>query len=283
MPQAFDNQRWWSISREGEVLGVVGYDIFENKGCLHSLAVLPSVNRTGIGQTLVFHVLSWAYQNGVRDTFLFTDNPRDYFGKWGFRTMSREAVPGVFVNNYSENAYAMQLTLNSIPLLIRPAQASDAEALASIYNQAIEERIATFETEVRNPGERILWLKNRDARFPVLVAETIHGVVGWLSLNPFSTREVYRYVADISIYVSRDMRSKRVGRRLLNHGIRTAYANNFHKLVLTLFPFNTPARRLYLNEGFQSVGILHEQAQLDGKWIDTEIMERILLTTDGHV
>jgi L-amino acid N-acyltransferase YncA len=33
---------------------------------------------------------------------------------------------------------------------------------------------------------------------------------------------------------------------------------------------------LYAKSGFRTVGIYHEQGQLDGKWVDTIVMEKLL-------
>ncbi|MBO0746556.1 MAG: helix-turn-helix domain-containing protein, partial [Candidatus Dormibacteraeota bacterium] len=54
-------------------------------------------------------------------------------------------------------------------LRIREATTDDAEAIARIYNQGIEDRVATLETELRTPEERAAWIASHDARHPVLV------------------------------------------------------------------------------------------------------------------
>src|SRR5206468_3178367 len=54
---------------------------------------------------------------------------------------------------------------------VRPATATDADAICRIYNQGIEDRVATLETELRTPEERRRWLANRSPRHPVVVAE----------------------------------------------------------------------------------------------------------------
>jgi len=87
---------------------------------------------------------------------------------------------------------------------IRDATAADARSIARIYNQGIEDRVATLETESRTPDERRGWLAGRTARHPVLVAVEAARVVGWASLNPFNPRPAYDHVADLSVYVERD-------------------------------------------------------------------------------
>ncbi|MBI2204968.1 MAG: N-acetyltransferase [Candidatus Rokubacteria bacterium] len=94
---------------------------------------------------------------------------------------------------------------------IRPATAADADAICHIYNQGIEDRLATLETELRTPDERRRWMEIRTPRHPVIVAETAAGeVVGWGSLNVFNARPAYRFVADFSVYVERAFRGKGV-------------------------------------------------------------------------
>ncbi len=150
----------------------------------------------------------------------------------------------------------------------RPAAAGDAEAICRIYNQGIEDRVATLETEPRTPEERRQWL----------VAEAGHAptVVGWGSLNAFNAREAYRFVADFSIYVERGARGTGVGQVVLGRLIELAREHGYHKLVLSAFPTNASGMGLYTKLGFRTVGVYREQGMLDGRWVDTIVMEKLL-------
>ena len=159
---------------------------------------------------------------------------------------------------------------------VRPATLDDAEAISRIYNQGIEDRVATLETELRAPEERRRWLAGRSPRHPVIVAESAGQVVGWGSLNAFNPREAYRFVADFSIYVERAWRGQGVGRVMLARLIELAREHGFHKMVLSAFPTNQAGMSLYGAFGFSTVGVYREQGQLDGKWVDTITMEKLL-------
>jgi len=159
---------------------------------------------------------------------------------------------------------------------IRPAKPADAGAIADIYNQGIEDRIATLETNLRTPDERRQWLAARSPRHPVIVAEAGGQVVGWGSLNVFNSRKAYDSVADFSVYVERGWRGKGVGNRLLTRLIELGRELGYHKLVLSAFPWNTGGMALYQKLGFRTVGTYKEQGKLDGKWVDTIIMEKLL-------
>lgn len=177
---------------------------------------------------------------------------------------------------------------------VRLATPADAEAICRIYNQGIEDRVATLETELRTPQERRQWLANRSPRHPVIVAEAVPEptssgpppaqaglaagatVTGWGSLNVFNPREAYRFVADLSVYVEREWRGRGVGTTVLTRLIELGRGHGFHKLVLSAFPSNKSGMGLYEKLGFRTVGIYREQGLLDGRWVDTIVMEKLL-------
>jgi phosphinothricin acetyltransferase len=47
-------------------------------------------------------------------------------------------------------------------------------------------------------------------------------------------------------------------------------------MVLAAFDWNTAGIALYDRMGFRRVGIYREQGLLDGRWVDTVIMEKLL-------
>ncbi len=159
---------------------------------------------------------------------------------------------------------------------IRAAAPGDAAAICTIYNQGIEDRIATLETELRTPEERRQWMAARASRHPVVVAVTDGQMVGWGSLNSFNPRPAYDHVVDLSVYVERGWRGRGVGRVLMQHLMELATTLGYHKIVLATFPYNDAGVSLYRRMGFIPVGVYHEQGQLDGRWVDVLIMERLL-------
>jgi L-amino acid N-acyltransferase YncA len=161
-------------------------------------------------------------------------------------------------------------------IAVRFASLDDAPAICTIYNQGIEDRLATLETELRDPDERRRWLGSRGPRHPVVVAESGTQVVAWASLNSFNPRQCYDHVADISVYVERSWRGKGVGRMLLARLLELGRRVGFHKLVLACFPTNKPGVALYERMGFIPVGVYREQGLLDGQWVDVLIMEHLL-------
>ena len=61
----------------------------------------------------------------------------------------------------------MAIVASVSELEIRHARAGDAAAVAAIYNDGIEDRLATFETRARTPAEVEAWLEDE---LPFIVA-----------------------------------------------------------------------------------------------------------------
>lgn len=158
---------------------------------------------------------------------------------------------------------------------IRQASEHDLDSILNIYNQGIEDRIATLEENTKDIGYLKEWFNSHNDRYAVIIAEKENEIVGWTSLNPYSNRCAYAGVADLSIYIRRDHRGKGVGSLLLKEIERTAIQNGFDKIVLFTFPFNNLGQSLYKKSGYREVGIFKNQGKLDGRFVDVLIMEKI--------
>ena len=134
-------------------------------------------------------------------------------------------------------------------LKARPAEVRDAAAMARIYNQGIEDRIATFETDPRTPAAVEGMLAGRADRYPVVVVEEGDQLLGFAWTSEYRSREAYAGVAE---------------------------RRGFWKLVSRVFPNNAASRRLCANLGFREVGVYRRHGKLDGRWMDCVIVERLL-------
>ncbi|RJT92618.1 N-acetyltransferase, partial [Arthrobacter frigidicola] len=97
---------------------------------------------------------------------------------------------------------------------IRHAQLGDIQAIAEIYNQGIEDRSSTFETQPRTSMDVQPWIAEMP-HYPVLVVEIDGAVVAWASLSSYRARSCYAGIADGSIYLRRDSRGRGIGKALL--------------------------------------------------------------------
>lgn len=161
-------------------------------------------------------------------------------------------------------------------LTTRRATENDLGAIRRIYNEGIEDRIATLEIDPKTDAEMADWWRQHDTRYAVLVAVEHGAVVGWASLNRFSHRCAHAEIADLSVYVGRAHRGRGVGYALLAALEPIALEGNFHKLVLHALNANEHGKRLYLKSGFAHVGVFKEHGMLDGRRVDVVAMEKLL-------
>ena len=158
----------------------------------------------------------------------------------------------------------------------RLAHASDAEAIARIYNQGIEERVATFETEPRTPAQIATQLADKGDRFPTVVVERDGQVVAWATAGAYRSRPAYAGVAEHSVYVDRAARGTGAGRAALEALFRAYEERGFWKLVSRIFPENRASLVLHERAGFRVVGTYRRHGKLEGAWRDCVIVEKLL-------
>jgi L-amino acid N-acyltransferase YncA len=161
-------------------------------------------------------------------------------------------------------------------LAIRRANRTDLDAIRVIYNEGIEDRVATLDLDPKSPDDIAEWWTQHDERFMVLVAADPSAVVGWASLNRFSHRCAHSDIADLSVYVARHHRGKGIGYALLQRLADEASVSGFHKIALHALNDNEHGKRLYHKAGFREVGIFEEHGLLDEKFVDVVVMERLL-------
>jgi len=158
----------------------------------------------------------------------------------------------------------------------RLARPEDAAAIARIYNQGIEERLATFETEPRTAERIAALLVERGDRYPTVVAERDGQVIAWAGVTSYRSRPCYEGVAEYSVYVDRAARGMGAGRMVLEALFEVCAARGFWKLVSRIFPENVASLALCRATGFREVGTYRRHGKLDGEWRDTVIVEKLL-------
>jgi L-amino acid N-acyltransferase YncA len=157
----------------------------------------------------------------------------------------------------------------------RVATADDVAALARIYNEGIEDRVATFQTEPRAADDMHRWF---DGPYPLVVAEDGSGdVVAWASAQPYRPgRAWYSGIAEFSIYVARASRGRGAGRATLVALIEAYESHGGWKLLSRIFPENEASLALCRSLGFREVGVYRRHGKLDGEWRDCVVVELLL-------
>ena len=76
-----------------DVVGVAGLEVCCDNALLRSVAVSPDWRSHGLGRALVTRIISDAEARGIHALYLLTTTAERYFPSFGFREISRDAVP----------------------------------------------------------------------------------------------------------------------------------------------------------------------------------------------
>lgn len=162
-------------------------------------------------------------------------------------------------------------------VVVRPAEPRDAASFHRMWteiiaeglvrSQAVSRPVRHYKRLFRNAlTERVAWI----------AAVTSDGdVVGFLS----ATREehpVTSHVATIGLGVRKERRGEGVGSALVSEAFRWARGAGVRKIILSVYPMNTPAIALYRKFGFIEEGRLVNQSRKAYGYEDEILMGRWL-------
>ena len=151
---------------------------------------------------------------------------------------------------------------------IRFAEQQDILRIAEIYNHSIDDTLITTREPAHTYSERVRWFESRDTRYKIMVICDGENVVGFGSLEPFSIRHCFKFVAECAIYIEPAYRGKGCATALIKKLIRVAESVGFYSLTITLFEINLSAIHLYTSLGFEQVGCYEHLGYYQGKLLD---------------
>ena len=87
---------------------------------------------------------------------------------------------------------------------IRVATSEDVAALLKIYAPYVQKTAITFDYEVPTLEEFTEKIEKILRKYPVLVAETEKGIVGYAYADAFKNKAAYDWAVETTIYVDTD-------------------------------------------------------------------------------
>jgi len=161
-------------------------------------------------------------------------------------------------------------------IIIRKATMQDLDTITSIYNDAIINTTATFDTELKTIEQQTAWFGNHDEKFKILVAEVDNSVIGWASLSRWSDRCAYSDTAECSLYIEKGQRNRGTGRKLMEELLTEAKKSGFHTLIARIAGGNEVSIHICESLSFRHVGTMKEVGRKFGRLLDVHLMQIIL-------
>ena len=118
---------------------------------------------------------------------------------------------------------------------LRDMKPTDWPQVRAIYQKGLDLGYASFETQAPT------WEKWDAGHLKIcrFVAEEEEEILGWVALSKVSAREVYKGVAEVSIYIDPEKSGRGLGRRLMEKVIVESEEMGFWTLQSGIFPQNT--------------------------------------------
>jgi phosphinothricin acetyltransferase len=161
-------------------------------------------------------------------------------------------------------------------MIVRLAQATDAEAIRAIYNLEVLESTVTFDLVPRSHDDQRDWLAAHSGAHPAVVAVDGDEVAGFGALSPYKDRPAYSTTVEDSVYVHRGWRRKGVGRLLLGELLDLATTHGFHAVIARIVGDHDASIALHERCGFTLVGVEKEVGRKFGRWLDVVELQRLL-------
>lgn len=161
-------------------------------------------------------------------------------------------------------------------LRIERASETDLEDIVVIYNWAILNTSASFETEEKTVEQQLSWFREHDDLHPVIVARLVEEderIVGWGSVTRWSAKPAYAGMAEISVYVHPKYHGRGIGREIILRLIELGREGGFRTLVSQIS--DTAKASLYLHRklGFVDTGVLRRAGVKFGQEVDVLILQ----------
>ena len=159
--------------------------------------------------------------------------------------------------------------------VVRAASVEDAASIAAIYNHAVLNTTATFDTETKSAEDRATWLTGRARQHPVIVAEEDGAVVGWGAFLPYSDRSSYASTVEMSVYIDPAHVRTGLGSMLSRELLDMAMGIGVHNILSRICSENVASLAMAERLGFRVVGTMHEVGRKFDRWLDVVMLEYV--------
>ena len=153
--------------------------------------------------------------------------------------------------------------------VIRPVEARDAEAIATIYAPHVTEGVASFETTPPDAAEMGTRIAATVETYPWLVCDAPgHGVVGYVYATAFNPRAAYQWSVGVTVYIDGHCHRAGIGRALYTSLFALLRLQGFYNAYGGITLPNAGSVGLHEAMGFRLAAMYKEVGFKFGRWWD---------------
>jgi len=150
------------------------------------------------------------------------------------------------------------------------------DVITDIYNEAVLNTVATFDTEPKTIEEQEIWFLSHNSKYPILVAQFRNKIIGWASLTKWSDKCAYSDTAECSLYIKKEYQGKGFGKLVLTALLQEARKSGLHTIIARITEGNDTSLNLCSSLGFRNIGTTREVGRKFGKLLDFHLMQILL-------
>jgi phosphinothricin acetyltransferase len=159
---------------------------------------------------------------------------------------------------------------------LRKANIEDIPEITAIYNEAVLNSTATFDTEPKTNLKMKTWFNSHNQKFCIVVCEVDKVVVGWASLSQYSDKIAYNITAEFSIYIHTEYRAKGFSKPLMEYCLNEGQKNGIKTVISRITQGNNISVKLHEHFGFFKVGVLKQVGVKFGAALDVIVMQKLI-------
>ena len=175
---------------------------------------------------------------------------------------------------YFDRVLTARFNSKPAPMIhLRAATEIDQPEILAIYNEAVLNTTATFDTEPRSMDAQMEWFRRHKKNHPILVAEINKKIIGWASLSPWSDRCAYETTVEVSVYIDKDFRGQGIGSSLLERITIEGQKAKNHTVLSRISSDNLASIYIHKKAGYKIIGEMKEVGFKFGKFLDVTMMQ----------
>jgi phosphinothricin acetyltransferase len=155
------------------------------------------------------------------------------------------------------------------------ANKSHFKSIIEIYNWAVENTTATFDTQIKTLDTYQEFLTSFN-RLPLTVITDDSIVLGWACLKPYSSRAAYDDTVELSVYIDPNSHGKGLGSEMMKDLIIRAKDLGLHTILSRVTTESAPSIKLHEKFDFINIGVMREVGLKFNRRCDVAWMQLIL-------